>query len=101
MMGLYRRSSINAAKNIRDGQDPHNVANIGGAKSIGVSAAVEIFMMVPDSVQYLGGDAAGRLQRIVAGCRMSFDDSSLPVVKAPGLVENSERNFCFSNVVKH
>ena len=58
-------------------------------------------MMVPDGIQYLGGDAAGPFQRIVPGCRMSFDDSSLPVIKAARLVENGERNFRFSDVVKH
>ena len=61
----------------------------------------EILMMMPDSVQYFRGDAAGPLQRIVPGCRMSFDDSSLPVVKASRLVENGERNFRFSDIVKH
>ena len=48
-------------KNIRNGQDPHNVGNVGGAKRVGISASVEILMMMPDSVEYLQGDAAGPL----------------------------------------
>jgi hypothetical protein len=88
-------------KNIGNGQDPDYVGYVGGAESIGISASVEILMMMPDGVQYLGGDAAGAFQRIVPRCRMSFDDSSLVVIKAARLVENSERNFRFSDVVKH
>ena len=59
--GLVSAILDQCRKNIRNGQDPHNVGYSGGAKSIGISASVEIFMMVPDSVQYLGGDAAGSL----------------------------------------
>src|SRR5712671_3131931 len=99
--GLVSAILDQCRKNIRNGQDPDNVGYVGGAKSIGISASVEILMMVPDSVQYLGGDAAGPFQRVVPGCRMSFDDSSLAVIKATRLVENSERNFRFSDVVKH
>src|SRR5258707_835229 len=99
--GLVSAIFDQCRKNIRNGQDPDNVGYICGAESIGISASVEILMMVPDSVQHLGGDAAGPFQRVVPGCRMSFDDSSLAVIKATRLVENSERNFRFSDVVKH
>src|SRR6202051_4344350 len=88
-------------KNIRNGQDADDVGYVRSAERVRISASVEIFMMMSDSVQNFRGDAAGPFQRVVSGRRMRFDDGSLPGIQTSRFVENGDWNFRFANVVKH
>ena len=58
-------------------------------------------MMMSDSVQDFRGNAVGSFQHVVSSRRMSLDKGSLLRIQMTRLVENSDWNFGFANVVKH
>ena len=58
-------------------------------------------MVMTDGIEDFGGNARRSLQHFIARRRMGLDQRALPVVEAPGLVENRERDSCLADVVKH
>ncbi len=93
MLGLYRRSSISAAK-ISEMVRMRTMSDMFEAQSAsGYPLPSRIFMMMSDRVQNFRGDAAGPFQRVVSGRRMRFDDGSLPGIQTSRFVENGDWNF--------
>ena len=73
------------SKDIGDGKDAGKVRYAFSAEPIGVAAAIEIFMVVTDGIQYFVGYVRVALERFVTGNWMGLDQLALLFIQAPGL----------------
>jgi hypothetical protein len=80
-------------KNIGDGQYPNDVGYTGGTKCVGVSASIEIFVVVPDCIKNLQGNTVIPPQHFIPGGGMSFDQRTFPGIEAPNLIKDRERKI--------
>src|ERR1700737_4293704 len=88
-------------EDVGNGQYSYDIRYALGTKPVGIAAAVQVLVMMADGIENFRGNACGPLQYFIPRCRMGFDQRAFPVVKAPGLVQNGERNSCLPDVVKH
>lgn len=70
-------------------------------KSVRISAAIEVFAMMSDSIQDFARNTFLSLQEIVSCHGVHFDNSALPVIQPARLVKYSQWDVCFTDVMKH
>ena len=88
-------------KNVGYGEDPDDIRYARGTECVGISAAIEIFVMVPHGIENFRGDARRILQYVASRGGMGLDQRALALVQSPGLVEHGERDLCLADVVEH
>src|SRR5262249_10478383 len=86
---------------VGNGQNSNDIGNAFCTKRVGISAAVEEFMVMPDGIEDLRRYGAISLQRFEPRDRMGLNEGALAVVELSGLVEDPDRNDCLPDVVKH
>src|SRR5215472_10115169 len=89
------------AVDVANRQDPGEVVDLLSLQTVGIAAAVEIFMMMAhDVVDLRGDDRRLRAKIVVADAGMTFDDVEFLARQLSRLVQNFERYFRFADVVQ-
>ena len=65
-------------EDVRNRQDSNEIGDACGAQAIGIAAAIEIFVMMPDGSENLRRNSRIRLQRFIAGGGVGLDQRAFP-----------------------
>ena len=80
-------------QNVGYGQDPDDIRYARCTERVGISAAIEIFVMVPHGIENFRGNSRRILQYFVSRGGMGLEQRALARIQPPRLVEHGERDF--------
>src|SRR4029077_9030435 len=81
-------------------QQPHQIGNLGRCQPVGITRAVEVFVVVPYPVENFRTNACEIPQQFISDDRMAFHDLVFNRVEASRLVENGQGNTGLAYVMQ-
>src|SRR4051812_15668036 len=88
-------------ENVGNRQHSDEVRYTGRTEPVGISASIEIFVMMPYRIKDFRGNSSVAFQYIISSRGMGFDQRTFLGIQMPRLIQDRERNLRLADVVKH